>query len=216
MLSELEMLHGIFDLQNEVNELTSGNQWLLSSNNYYRAAWMEAAELLDYYNWEWWKAKEVNIDQAKMEVIDILHFLASEEIRSPLPDSVPSVLDLYHKADPGVEGIAEEIEDFIYEILLQDSKSDIWFCFFCIVKTMNMDLKEIYELFVKKATLNRFRQNQGYRQGTYVKTWANGEEDNVFLSNLTVPDFLLTSAEVSKYIYDKLELEYNTNVLQLN
>lgn len=52
--------------------------------------------------------------------------------------------------------------------------------------TLDIILKEVYELYNAKLTLNKFRQDNGYNEGTYKKLWRldNGDvvEDNVFIS----------------------------------
>ena len=41
----------------------------------------------------------------------------------------------------------------------------------------------IVHLYFGKNVLNAFRQNNGYKEGTYIKIW-NGEEDNVVMMRL--------------------------------
>ena len=48
---------------------------------------------------------------------------------------------------------------------------------------MNMDLDELFRQYVGKNTLNFFRQDHGYKDGSYIKIW-HGEEDNEVLANL--------------------------------
>ncbi|MGA1742557.1 MAG: hypothetical protein ACO4AC_10440, partial [Pseudohongiellaceae bacterium] len=43
-----------------------------------------------------------------------------------------------------------------------------------------MDWKELYCQYVGKNVLNFFRQDNGYKEGTYDKHW-NGREDNEHL-----------------------------------
>lgn len=45
------------------------------------------------------------------------------------------------------------------------------------------NIEALYKLYVGKNALNRVRQNNGYKAGTYVKIW-NGQEDNVYLQSL--------------------------------
>ena len=46
-----------------------------------------------------------------------------------------------------------------------------------------MDLNELYRQYIGKNTLNFFRQDHGYKEGTYIKVW-HGKEDNEVLANL--------------------------------
>lgn len=52
------------------------------------------------------------------------------------------------------------------------------FHFFVLAKAVKLDLDELYKIYLGKNLLNQFRQNNGYKEGTYIKIW-NGEEDNV-------------------------------------
>ena len=55
--------------------------------------------------------------------------------------------------------------------------------FLALLEQFQMSFDDLYRLYVAKNVLNMFRQDHGYKQGTYVKTWM-GEEDNVVLDNL--------------------------------
>lgn len=52
--------------------------------------------------------------------------------------------------------------------------------------TLDYMLQDVYDLYQAKLTLNKFRQDNGYNEGTYKKLWKldNGEEveDNVFIT----------------------------------
>ena len=51
--------------------------------------------------------------------------------------------------------------------------------------------------------LNQFRQDHGYKEGTYKKTW-NGKEDNVVMLSFLEGD----DAPTIKALYEKLEKAY--------
>ena len=46
-----------------------------------------------------------------------------------------------------------------------------------------LNLDTLYTLYVGKNILNQFRQDHGYKEGTYIKIW-NGEEDNVTMQSI--------------------------------
>jgi hypothetical protein len=46
-----------------------------------------------------------------------------------------------------------------------------------------LDLDTLYRLYVGKNILNQFRQDNGYKEGTYVKVW-DGSEDNVVMKRI--------------------------------
>ena len=45
--------------------------------------------------------------------------------------------------------------------------------------------EQLYRMYVGKNVLNFFRQDHGYKEGSYIKIW-DGREDNEHLSDLLV------------------------------
>jgi len=45
------------------------------------------------------------------------------------------------------------------------------------------ELDQLYKLYIGKNVLNKFRQDNGYKEGSYVKIW-NGLEDNVIMTKM--------------------------------
>jgi dimeric dUTPase (all-alpha-NTP-PPase superfamily) len=81
----MDKLEEIFQLQKQLNErigvklddLSEEEQteWLLK---YVRAMQQEMAELVDSVPWKWWaKYQEFDAQNAKVEIIDLFHFLIS-------------------------------------------------------------------------------------------------------------------------------------------
>ena len=52
--------------------------------------------------------------------------------------------------------------------------------FFKLAAMGGLNLDTLYRLYVGKNILNQFRQDHGYKEGSYIKVW-NGEEDNVVM-----------------------------------
>ncbi|QSR87904.1 dUTPase [Methylacidiphilum caldifontis] len=80
-----DKLERIFELQEKLNlkigvdpksmDQESKMQWLL---NYTRAISQELAELVDCIPWKWWaKYQKPDLQNARVEVVDLLHFLVS-------------------------------------------------------------------------------------------------------------------------------------------
>lgn len=55
--------------------------------------------------------------------------------------------------------------------------------FFTMALHCGVNLQKLYMLYIGKNILNRFRQDHGYKEGTYIKVW-NGSEDNVVMLSL--------------------------------
>ena len=59
-----------------------------------------------------------------------------------------------------------------------------------------------------KNILNRFRQDNGYKEKKYTKIW-NGQEDNVYLMHV-IDQLMLTDDNFEEIIYDALTEKYKT------
>ena len=68
-----------------------------------------------------------------------------------------------------------------------------------------MNLQNLYTLYIGKNILNRFRQDHGYKEGTYIKVW-NGSEDNIVMLDIMAshPDYGVNE------LYAALEEVYKT------
>ncbi len=81
----MDKLENIFDLQDQLNrrigvcmdEMNDEDQtkWIL---NYVRAMQQELSELTDSVPWKWWaNYQEFDKQNAKVEIVDLFHFLVS-------------------------------------------------------------------------------------------------------------------------------------------
>ena len=74
------MLQTMAEMQDAHNTLVH-EQWSTQGYEYYRAMWVECAEMLDHFGWKWWKKQDGDLDQVKLELVDIWHFALSELLR---------------------------------------------------------------------------------------------------------------------------------------
>jgi len=171
----------MLELQDAMNTKVNSN-WRSAGNEWYRAIWMEASEMLEHHGWKWWKKQEPDDMQVKLEVIDIVHFALS--IRLVQGDDVSAAAD----------AIAEEFESpkmtddirTTIELLAKETLIDQGAHFSIIagvMKHLDMAFDELYVIYVGKNVLNMFRQDNGYKEGTYQKTW-NDREDNEHLADI--------------------------------
>jgi hypothetical protein len=65
---------------------------------------------------------------------------------------------------------------------------------------------ELYKLYMGKLVLNIFRQEHGYSDGTYVKFWKDGLEDNQVLEKI------MAKTKGVDLIKQSLEREYYARV----
>jgi dimeric dUTPase (all-alpha-NTP-PPase superfamily) len=100
-MSQPDKFEHLFDMQNKLNLRIGVDSVAMSDEerikwvlNYCRATSQELAELTDSVPWKWW-AKYQNFDKAnaRVEVVDLFHFLIS--LAQVLGMSAQDVYDLY-------------------------------------------------------------------------------------------------------------------------
>ena len=156
--------------------------WRTNRYEYYRAVWIECAELLDHFGWKWWKKQVPDLAQVKLELVDIWHFGLSELLRADaVSPELAETLDVPPAEGPDPEGLRQAVEALASACLASQGFSVERFA--DLMRALPMSFDELFRLYVGKNVLNRFRQDHGYRDGTYRKTWA-GREDNEHLMEL--------------------------------
>ena len=177
----IDMLNSMARMQDEHNAQVHA-AWQAQGYEYYRAIWVECAEMLDHFGWKWWKQQEADIAQVKLELVDIWHFGLSELIRAEtLNDDVAIRLARVAPAGGDAEAFRRAIETLAVSSLTTQSfeVED----FVRAMETLPMDYAELFALYIGKNVLNRFRQDHGYKSGEYRKLWR-GREDNEHLVEL--------------------------------
>lgn len=171
----------MLELQDAMNSKVN-TDWRNAGNEWYRAIWMEASEMLEHYGWKWWKKQEADIMQVKLEVVDIVHFALSIRLQKnqPLDDTAQLIVSDFDNVMQA-EDIRKSIECLA---LLTLTDQGAHFTFIAgIMKHLDMSFDELYEIYVGKNVLNMFRQDNGYKEGRYNKVW-NGREDNEYLADI--------------------------------
>jgi len=202
----------MFHLQYKLNTLIKPDWFHKGECDYNRATAVELAELMDHYGYKWWKHQTPNVDQCKLEVIDIAHFHISHLEKLALLDQ--HKYDFY--ADEFIENVLnpeevektpEEIRDLIDECMfLASSKNFSSKAFGMLMHAFDLTAEELSETYILKNTLNLFRLNNGYKDGTYVKVW-DGKEDNEVL--LEIAERLdKDSATFADDLYTNLYMKY--------
>ena len=172
-------LHEMVRLQ-DIHNQEVHPEWMKQDYAFYRAIWTECAELLDHYGWKWWKHQTADLPQTRLEVVDIWHFGLSMIIieQRDLNELAQLMVDFEaQKSDLSLHCCVESLA--LHALHGQFNIK----AFTDVMNSIGMSFKELYGLYVGKNLLNRFRQANGYKDGTYKKVWQ-GEEDNVHLARL--------------------------------
>ena len=70
-----------------------------------------------------------------------------------------------------------------------------------------LDFDALYSAYISKNVLNFFRQDHGYQEGTYEKTWA-GREDNEHLVEL-IEALDASADDFAEQVYSALAGRYS-------
>ena len=182
----------MLEMQDAMNSRVNPD-WRQAGNAWYRAIWTECAEMLDHYGWKWWKHQQPDLEQVQLELVDIMHFAMSDYL---LQDSDNTAVAARIEAELSDPRQAQDIRAAI-EVMAQTTiaQQSMHFSDFAnIMALIEMDFEQLYRTYVGKNVLNFFRQDHGYKDGSYIKVWE-GREDNEHLAELLAsldsnsPDF---------------------------
>jgi len=208
------MMKEMFDLQNHLNNQTNGEQWINGITkegrtiNWKRCIWLETAEATESLAWKHWKSIDTpdDIENVRLEVVDVWHFLMSDMIAiKGLEKSISLALE----AEQSIT--AEMASQYsLIDALESMAKSALsgeipLLHFFTVVRVLeDFDFEDVYKLYIGKNCLNQFRQDNGYKDGSYIKLW-NGKEDNVYMQDILKNNGALSYDE----LYSRLDSIYS-------
>ncbi len=193
----------MLELQDAMNTRVH-SEWRDQGFEWYRAIWIESAELMDHYGWKWWKHQKPDVEQVKLELIDIWHFGLSILLINKA--SIESIAEKVTTAQqtPKTDDFKVSLEAFTaYTLVEKDFSVSL---FVALLKGMDMSFDDLYSGYVGKNVLNFFRQDHGYKEGTYQKLW-DGREDNEHLVEV-VAELDVSDAQFSAKLYQSLKTRY--------
>lgn len=204
-------------LQSDMNAKVDSN-WVQASYPYLRAVVIEAAEAIEHHGWKWWKKQTLDLPQLQMELVDIWHFLLSEFLLREQGDCDRALEHLF-KAMPTAStrtvmcdqrvieldslALLEKLELLIALSAVRRIELSV---FSSILADCGMSWQELYRQYVGKNILNFFRQDHGYKTGTYLKIWGD-REDNEHLVEL-MSELSPDSDHYPEQLYNALRSRY--------
>jgi len=179
----LNAVRTMLDLQDRMNTKVHP-EWRQQGFEWYRAAWIECAELMDHAGYKWWKHADPDMEQIQLEVVDIWHFGMSAMIcRCDSLDELAAQIAEDLSAAPKESSLLEATETLAESCITTQSFSTS--AFLGLMAASGLSFEQLYCMYVGKNVLNFFRQDHGYKDGSYVKIWDD-REDNEHLSDLLV------------------------------
>jgi len=217
MLTEIQA-NTMLSLQASMN-FKIDPDWVEARYPYLLAVVIEGAEAIEHHGWKWWKKQHKDLPQLQMELIDIWHFMLSEILLRNDADEKKAVVFLNQAiADSEhLQSLHFDGQDYLLKelgllqqiellIALAGARRIEVGLFSSIMRLCELDWNSLFSQYVGKNVLNVFRQDHGYKQGTYLKQW-NGLEDNEHLVEILNQ----LDPEIERYkeqLYSQLESRY--------
>ena len=196
----------MLDLQDSMNTKVNAN-WQTQGYEWYRAIWVESAELLDHYGWKWWKKQTPDTEQVALELIDIWHFGLSILLQSGTkPELIVAQIQNQLVIATDEQDFRLDLEKFV-AATLNDHQFHIGL-FGRLMAGIDMSFEQLYRGYVGKNVLNFFRQDHGYKDGSYRKHWHDGREDNEHLVEVVL-SLDTTKVEFKDELYVALKDRYS-------
>lgn len=220
----------MLELQQKLNDATNGLEWEKGVTkqgkkiNWLRCIYMESAEMIDSFGWKHWKSIAQPTDYANLqiEIVDVWHFVMSLVLEFTYKNGAENIEELaerifktpeYQKLNSELtlafgddDLLMRKIENVMRLSLIPVSPEMIGAIieeFFELAHLGALNSTQLYRLYVGKNILNQFRQDHGYKEGSYIKIW-NGLEDNAVMKSAWEKNPDMTPEE----LYQALEEAY--------
>lgn len=205
-------------MQSQMNSKICAD-WVKEDFPYLRAVIIEGAEAIEHHGWKWWKKQQCDTAQLQMEIVDIWHFILSAILIRTQNDqnaAMQLLLSVNDKLD-GCDQIEFDGKDYQLSSLSLIAKLELLIgvsvsrrielaLFSALLRDCKMDWGVLFQQYVGKNVLNFFRQDHGYKDGSYLKEWQ-GKEDNEHL--VDVMNYLdPRDSSYPEKLYQLLEARY--------
>ncbi|MBI0420873.1 MAG: dUTP diphosphatase [Nitrosospira sp.] len=212
-LTETQLV-SMLEMQDGMNKKVNPD-WVAANNNWHRAIQVEAVEAIEHHGWKWWKKQNCDMAQLRMELVDIWHFILSTVIQNTRGSirfaTIEMISELSQKSvqfdnQHYILAKMSLLEKLDLLVGLSAAKRTSLALFNSLLSDCGMSWVELFKQYTGKNVLNVFRQDYGYKAGTYIKIW-NGREDNEHLVELlNIID--LSADNVHDQLYQTLKSRY--------
>lgn len=211
-------LMSMLELQDAMNRKVNPD-WVVANNNWYRAIQVEGVEAIEHHGWKWWKKQDCDMAQLKMELVDIWHFMLSAAIQLKHGNVALAKMEMQAELHLNQKSVQFDNQYYVLAQLSLLEKLDLLVglaaakrhnlaLFESLLHDCGMEWNDLFKQYVGKNVLNVFRQDHGYKAGTYIKIW-NGREDNEHLVE-ALEALDLDSVAVRDELYGALKTRYAT------
>lgn len=146
---------------------------------------------VEHHGWKWWKKQECDLTQVTLELIDIWHFILSAFIQSKHGNIGVAKIEVMAELNLRQKSIQFDNQYYVLSQIGLIEKLDLLVglaaakrtnvtLFESLLHDCGMEWNDLFKQYVGKNVLNFFRQDHGYKTGSYIKIW-DGREDNEHL-----------------------------------
>jgi hypothetical protein len=220
-----EMIHVQDDLG-----LRQNTHWREKDWDFKLAALEEVIEAIEHLKWKWWKnpegvtEKDIDWEAVHYEAADVFNFLTTYLLMECSYHAVVrTFIRGYDRAQvgdfssPSISNAMEFAKDIIRSLVGYPSMDDDSYAsyygeelttsYFRFLHAIGLEPARLRAIYLAKAELNIFRWENGFKDGTYIRTW-NGVKDDVFLKKIVN----MTNEEdpnYRTYIYQSIQSIYS-------
>lgn len=214
-ITETQLL-AMLELQDGMNSKVNP-AWVAANNNWHRAIQVEGVEAIEHHGWKWWKKQECDLAQLRMELVDIWHFILSASIQGKFGNIALARMEMQNELHLRQKSVQFDNRYYVLAQLSLLDKLDLLVglaaakrtslaLFESLLHDCDMEWNDLFKQYVGKNVLNVFRQDHGYKAGTYIKIWDGREDNEHLVEVLAAVD--LASATVRDELYGALKARY--------
>lgn len=206
----------MLELQDGMNSKVNP-AWVAANNNWHRAIQVEGVEAIEHHGWKWWKKQDCDLAQLRMELVDIWHFILSASIQAKFGNISLAKMEMMAELNLRQKSVQFDNQYYVLTQLSLLDKLDLLVglsaakraslaLFESLLQDCGMEWNDLFKQYVGKNVLNVFRQDHGYKTGTYIKIWDGREDNEHLVEVIEVVD--LESPDVRDHLYSKLKARY--------
>ncbi len=214
-ISESQLIT-MLELQDGMNSKVNP-EWVAANNNWHRAIQVEGVEAIEHHGWKWWKKQDCDLAQLRMELVDIWHFMLSASIQAKFGNIALAKMEMMAELNLRQKSVQFDNQYYVLTQLSLLDKLDLLVglaaakraslaLFESLLHDCDMEWNDLFKQYVGKNVLNVFRQDHGYKAGTYIKVWDGREDNEHLVEVLEIVD--LESPDVRDELYSSLKARY--------
>lgn len=214
-ISESQLIT-MLELQDGMNSKVNP-EWVAANNNWHRAIQVEGVEAIEHHGWKWWKKQDCDLAQLRMELVDIWHFMLSAFIQTKFGNIALAKMEMMAELNLRQKSVQFDNQYYVLTQLSLLDKLDLLVglaaakraslaLFESLLHDCDMEWNDLFKQYVGKNVLNVFRQDHGYKAGTYIKVWDGREDNEHLVEVLEIVD--LESPDVRDELYSSLKARY--------